>query len=210
LPSRLSELPPDAQEFVKDYLVPLLGKEERERLVKAEGQWPLFPKTLVELADKHPYKLPGRFRPSRADELPGEFRRQLMNKLGEAEKERLKQLEGKWPQFTIAVAAVAKKKDVPLPHQFGPTSPKDSKNLQRFVNVRLGPLLDRDERSRLKQAEGDWPLYPKTVFELASKHGMDVPGPHALIGLPGPPEQWNKYRLHPQGVADAELREPTR
>ena len=37
----------------------MLSPQEKERLAQAEGKWPEFPRTLVELADKHPPALPG-------------------------------------------------------------------------------------------------------------------------------------------------------
>ena len=59
LPSRLIDFPVDVNTFVTEYLLPVLSKVEIDRLEKAQGQWPLYPMTLVELADKHPPALAG-------------------------------------------------------------------------------------------------------------------------------------------------------
>lgn len=56
--------------FVKEYLRPLLSKDEADRLAKAEGHWPLYPVTLVELADRHPLALPSPNGPAHFTELP--------------------------------------------------------------------------------------------------------------------------------------------
>ena len=57
--TRLQELAPDVKAFVNESLFPMLTPEEKNRLLQAEGKHPLFLRTLVELADKHPIKLPG-------------------------------------------------------------------------------------------------------------------------------------------------------
>src|SRR5262249_19983576 len=41
-PVRLTELQPVVREFVKDSLLPMLSKADKERLQQAEGKWPLF------------------------------------------------------------------------------------------------------------------------------------------------------------------------
>jgi hypothetical protein len=71
----------DVETFVKEYLVPMLDKAELARLNKAEGQWPLYPMTLVELADKHPMALPQKRGPTAFKDLPGEVQKRLAGKL---------------------------------------------------------------------------------------------------------------------------------
>src|SRR5262249_7061682 len=58
-PARLEEFPAEVRSFVQETLLPMLSREERDRLQQAEGRWPHYPRTLVELSDKHPILLPG-------------------------------------------------------------------------------------------------------------------------------------------------------
>src|SRR5262249_25079737 len=58
LPSQPADFPPEVQTYLKDCVMPLLGEEEEKRLTNAEGHWPLYPRTLVELSDRHPLTLP--------------------------------------------------------------------------------------------------------------------------------------------------------
>src|SRR5207253_2230196 len=72
--TRLEDLTPDVKSFVYESLFPMLSPEERSRLGQAEGKHPLFLRTLVELADKHPIKFPGPSTgPSKCEELPPEL-----------------------------------------------------------------------------------------------------------------------------------------
>ena len=61
------------------------------------------------------------------------------------------------------------------PHQFPPC-------VQQFLEKRLVPALDEEDRIRLKTAEGHWPAYPKALVDLANKHNLTVPTDK---GLPG-------------------------
>ena len=74
MPTRASDFSPDVDKYVKDYLRPVLSKEEQERLDKAEGHWPQYPLTLVEVADKHPLALPQKHGPESFASLPKEVR----------------------------------------------------------------------------------------------------------------------------------------
>ena len=60
----------EIETFIKEYLWPVLSPDEQKRLKGAEGQWPLYPLTLVELADRHPMALPHRNGPKKVSELP--------------------------------------------------------------------------------------------------------------------------------------------
>jgi len=97
--ARLKDFPEPVQTYVKETLRPMLSREERERLDKAEGQWPLFPQTIVELSDKHPVHLPGPSTgPTRFAELPAEVQLKvswLLKKPGPALQERVQKAEGK-------------------------------------------------------------------------------------------------------------------
>jgi hypothetical protein len=192
-PARLADFPPAVRAFVTENLRPMLSREDEERLRKAEGRWPQYPATLVELADKHPYVLPGPLTgPARFRDLPAGLQKQL-EKLGPGLLGGLREAEGKWPDYALAVAAVAKMHDITLPRSLGPSRPGDfPRQLGAFIRRRLEPALTSEEKSRLQMAEGHWPLYPRTVAELAASHHLYIPGPR--VHLPGPRDYWDKYR----------------
>jgi hypothetical protein len=201
--SRLTDYPVVVQRFVNDLLRPLLSKEEEHRLQHAEGQWPRFPRTLIELSDRHPVLLPGMDRgPVRLDELPEEIKARF-TKLAKAENRplfnRLRAAEGKWPEYAMVVTQVADQRKIELPAQLGPCTPKDfGLSVQQFLKKDLLPVLGPRERTRLAAAEGKWPLYPRVLLELATKHHLKVPGESARFNLPAvPPDPWDRYRLKP-------------
>ncbi len=187
--------------------MPRLQDDERARLRFAEGHWPRYPRTLVELVDNDRVA----FRllmptqgPSKWDDLPADVHKRLRQvKVPELTKKRLTKLEGQWPGFALMVTEVAKRNNIPLPRQLGPCFPKDyPKPTRDFIQQKLmtfnTSVLDKEERERLRSAEGYWPLYPKTVMELARKHNLPIPG----ASLPGPPEFWDGYRDRPQAALE--------
>jgi hypothetical protein len=190
-PARLQDFPPAVQAFVTEHLRPRLSREEDERLRSAEGQWPLYPRSIVELADKHPLTLPGPGTgPSHFDELPAELQKRL-EQWRPGVRLALQQFEGKWPEYAIKATQAARFNKIPLPQQLGPARPEEfSPSLERFVRTQLEPALDPDETARLKRAEKQWPRYPRCVLDLARKHHLPVPG----MGLPGPREFWDRFR----------------
>lgn len=58
-PTRLNEMPPSVQKFVKDELMPKLTEAERKQLAAAESKWPDYPKAIKNLADRHLLPVPG-------------------------------------------------------------------------------------------------------------------------------------------------------
>lgn len=48
--------------------------------------------------------------------------------------------------------------------------------LQSFIDDKLIPDLSSDEAKELKNAEGKWPEYPRTLFKLGRQHLLFVPG----------------------------------
>ena len=169
----------------------MLSREEEDRLEKAQGHWPLYPVTLVALADKHPPALPGPKGPKAYAELPTEVKNKLKFKNGKDPPKLLK-AEGRWPAFAIAVSSfAAAKKNVVLPHELWPTSKSGlSAPMQSFVDNKLRKVLADDEKARLGNAEGKWPDYPNAIQDLARKHDLQVPW-HTL---PGARERWDSYR----------------
>ncbi len=197
-PTRLRDFPEPVQLFVTESLRPMLSKEEKERLDKAEGHFPQFPQTLVELSDKHPIKLPGPSTgPTHYAELPDDVQLKvahLFKRPGPGVQERIDKVEGKWPDYAVLVSQVANNRHIPLPRQLGPCHPAEfSKAVQQFIEKRLLPVLGPQEQEELKSAEGHWPRYPQTLKELSRKHFLGIPG----MSLPGPRAQWDKFRNRP-------------
>src|SRR5262249_30904882 len=157
-----------------EYLRPVLAAEELERLDKAQGQWPLFPLTLVEIADKHPPALPGPKGPKALDELPADVRNKLKNKNGvyfPALQKALKS-EKKWPGFAITVRTFRSAKNLLiLPHELWPWGHMClTKPMQDFVDKDLPKVMTGEEKTRLTTAEGKWPDYPVAIKEIAVAH----------------------------------------
>jgi hypothetical protein len=200
LPDRLEKLPPEAQTFITKELLPRLRGDERTRLKEAEEHWPQYPRTLAELVDSESvgFRLlnPIKSSPTTWDDLPADFHKKIrQSKLFDGQKLRLNRTQGHWPGFALAVTDVARTANIPLPRQFGPCVPKDfDKPVHNFIQQKLlnfnTSAIDKDERERLRSAAGLWPLFPRTVWEVAHKHHLDIPG----ASLPGPPGYWDSYR----------------
>ncbi|MCZ2343886.1 MAG: hypothetical protein LC104_19125, partial [Bacteroidales bacterium] len=58
-PATLAELSPALREFVQRTLTPALTEDERQSLRTREGQWPAYPRRLIELSDQHDFSVPG-------------------------------------------------------------------------------------------------------------------------------------------------------
>jgi hypothetical protein len=192
LPSRLTDFPPDVVNFVTEYLQPVLTKEEKERLEKAQGNWPLYPLTLVELADRHPPALPGPDGAKTFAELPADVKNKLRNAKGVIPKI-LNKLERTWPGFGSGIADFAASRNVTLPHEYLAWGHAClSPGMQDFVDKKLTKVMDNDDKLRLISAERKWPMYPLAIQEIAAKHNLPVP----WQTLPGTRERWENYRNH--------------
>ncbi len=192
-------LTPDARRFVERALKPLLSKEEEKRLKEAEGKWPRYGRVLIELADNHPLSLLGPIGPTRVDDM------KWNKKHRELFKDRFRDVEGKWPEFGVALREAAAKfpgdrVHLDLPARLMPSRPKDFPTaVQQFLDKRLLPALSEDERQSLSRAEGTWPGYPRMVVELARRHNLLVP---SEVALPGPVD-WDKYRARSLSTGDS-------
>jgi hypothetical protein len=176
LPVRLNDLERTSQDYVNDILMPMLDAAEKERLKKAEGSWPAYPTTLIELADRHPPALPGPNGPRTVAQLPRTLQKNIENK-----KVLLKSLpavEGKWPDFAIAVTENFSKKGgwTGFGYELWPISYEGLQPpMQRFVNDVLRPLLSTDEKLQLLNSPKRWPDYPQRIAELARAHDLEPP-----------------------------------
>jgi hypothetical protein len=189
---RLQALP-ELKLYVEATLIPMLSPKERTRLRNADGKWPQYPQTLVELADSHPAVLPPGIKqgPTRFEELPAEVQKLFPGLMQAAHEQKhpLPKFEGKWPDFALAITNRRKEKALPVP--LGPCKPDQfAPAVHQFLDWRLGPALTDKEKKELKADEGRWPAYPFTLVRLAKEHRMRVPG----MALPGEREQWQPFR----------------
>src|SRR5262249_51122014 len=145
--------------------------------------------------------------PMRFGDLPADVQERLVSVKNPA----LARQEGKWPQYALAVVDLARRRKITLPQQLGPAHAEEfSPAIREFLSKKLLPVLEQEEKIRLKRAEGQWPRYPQVLLDLARKHYLQVPG----MGLPEPREFWDKFRTQaatdveaPPDVPDRTLRE---
>jgi hypothetical protein len=193
LPIRIEALSDEARETFEKTLRPLLSKEEEKLLKDAEGKWPRFPRTLADLAEQHPVSVQGPIGPTSVKEwklLPPAEGMLQNDKKFEPLRNRLKDAEGKWPDFGLVLkdvgkGPVGKKMFPPLQAKYMPASvPTFPAVVQQFIEKKLLPALEEDEAQLLKKAEGHWPNYPNTVLDLSRKHNLAVPlGAGRLDGI---------------------------
>jgi hypothetical protein len=58
-PSRADDFPLSVRNFIREKLAPVLEPDEKERLDQAEGRWPAYPRTMLNLARRHRLWVPG-------------------------------------------------------------------------------------------------------------------------------------------------------
>jgi len=105
---------------------------DRKNLRDAQGKWPEFALMIAEDAARAKLTLPFSLGPSR----PGEFRppieafltKTLLPRLTPAERDILKSLEGKWPEYPRKMLDLARKHDLPVPGITLPGSPRKWEN----------------------------------------------------------------------------------
>ena len=187
-------------------LKPQLNAEEREHLKALEGKWPYYARLVLELSEKHPLKLPGPATgPIKHNELPKEYQAVLPTpaNVGKAHREALKSGNGKWPEYAIAVTEIVRPKN-PTLTPLGPSKPADfAAPVKLFIEKDLLPMLTVKEKDDLQKTEGRWPEYPRTLLELAGKHGLEVP----QMRLPNAADWWEKVGNALPEVPDRVLRD---
>jgi hypothetical protein len=168
---RQRDLPAAMKVFVEEYLRPRLSPEEKNRLDKVADKPARFPKVLVELANRHPLALPGPWGPTHFEELPRD-----VQKLLKEPTDGMRQAEGKWPRYAVAVVEAAQSRKVRLPIEFWPSQYGDlSGPVQQFLHKKLEPLLTHQEVGQILKSRGKWPAYPLAIESAARKHGLQVP-----------------------------------
>lgn len=199
LPARLEDLPGSVQIYVHEYLKHFLSKEEWARLEKAQGNWPLFPMTLGELADLHPPALPGPHGPRHFDDLPQAVQKMFKGKILIGKGAKL--AEGHWPGFGQFVAKMAESREILLPNELWPYSYKGlNQEMKDFVDHLIAKVLSDEEKHEfLNKTPNRWPDYPLAIQRLARIHGLAPP----WFSLPPWKEKekdkwrdkWDLYRL---------------
>jgi hypothetical protein len=202
-PVQSSDFSPEGERYINDVLKPMLSSGERDQLRQAEGKWPSYVGTVLELSEKHPLKLPG---PStgytKHNDLPKEYR-DALSRLSRSQRETVERGQGKWPDFAITVTEMLRPKH-PTLTPLGPSKLADFDRLIRdFVEKDLAATLSPTEKEELKKAEGRWPEYPRTLLDLAAKYNREVP----LMRLPNTIDWQTKVAAASHDVPDRVLRD---
>ena len=182
-----------------------------------EREWFKYIRVVVDLSDRHTL-LPGPTDgPRTYDDLPKQVKENLERfhpksfSKKENHPKRLQSVEGRWPDYAIAIVDYARsqKRGAPLPENLlGPTN---KSGMPPEVQVAIKKLEDQMKRiekndkgeageqavkdlKKLAESESKWPDYPKTVMELAKHYKIDV----VSWMLPGGPEQWSRFRTNRQ------------
>lgn len=201
-PAKLSDFDFFVQNYVNDVLMKLLSKAEKDRLAAAEGNWPLYPQTLIELADAYPPALPSLEAPKSFADLPkvvkDSHRKQFaIGKALQIEK-RIKPFEGRAPEFAIKLTGMASEQQWIMPmewwaYNFNSLTPA----MKEFVEKKLTPALEPQQLRTLLKVEGYWPDYPETIQKFAKEQNLTPP----WQSLPGGREKWDHYRPGPRPLA---------
>jgi hypothetical protein len=203
LPIRLEDLGREVSHFVAEYLKPRVTDAEWGQLLAAQGSWPRFPMTLVDLADRRPMALPGPHGPTSFQQLPVEVQEILFPAFKNKDKRKtepkmlraLKRMEGTWPDFAKKITAMAKKRNKTFPNELWPYNVSGlSPQVRTFLQDKLRPVLTSQEALELLEAEklSQWPDYPLILQNLASKHHLEVP----WFTLPQQEiYRWDAYRI---------------
>ncbi len=198
LPCRLADFSREEQTYITDFLIPMLSPGEKDRLRKAEGNWPDYPSLLIELSDQHPLALPGLDGPKTISELPVFIQAKIK---GGKIAPKWKIREGQWPSFAVGVMDFFSKRGDRPPNELWAFDVLCLKSpMQEFVKNVLSPVLSEKESLALINASGKWPDYPMTIQSLARAHGMHPPWYGLQFLSTGQGEKWASYRFS-QNVA---------
>jgi hypothetical protein len=182
--------------YERKALVPTLTHTERAQLFKAAASsWPEHARVLTALSEKHSILVPPSERVGVVSfkELPAGLAQSLLGKPGkvrDAEARRLRDMQGRWPNFALQLQRQARNRKVTLPDKpLGPCNPEEFvPAVRKFIDEQL--RNDPAAAKKLDEAQGKWPDYPLAVMELAKEKKLDVPG----TSLPGPKDFWDKAK----------------
>jgi len=176
------------REFLSIKLLPRLTDSELEELDKAaSGERKAWLACVARLAHDHLHLPQGQSSVLAVKDLSAEWALAYQSLDGETRK-RLQSLDGRWPDFALALHAsveAAKRsvpadplgpcrwEEMPLPWQMS----LQSKNSTQPANA---------DRNRLQPFEGKWPAYPRKFLETLRRRGLGTIG----VRLPGPLTVW--------------------
>src|SRR5262245_33813195 len=209
-PTRLPEFPPEVRLYYNSTLRHILPEKELQRLRDAEGNWPLYARTLSKAMETPPPELPGfadaKVWPTRFADLPGDWKAALNPLRPEpkgakaAQKQhsdwkhrqelwrKLQSKFGKWPDFALTATSIVRAEKFKVTTQLGPNKLEHlPPAVQETVRRQLLPALTRAEKDDLAAKEGKWPDYPELLYELAKRHDLTMPG----TVRPCPSEFWD-------------------
>jgi hypothetical protein len=226
-PTRIQEFPPEVRLYFFASISRALSDADRKRLANAEGNWPLYARTLAQIMDRPSPVLPGfyefgKFWPKRFAELPRDwklaldpFRPQakLGSGLGKGQAAELKKQQelkrrlfsriGKWPEYAITATQIVRELKLSVSSQLGPAKIDDfAPTTKAAIQTDLLPKLSEAEAQDLTASEGKWPDYPQRLLELAKRHGVPLAG----LVRPCPPEFWDAMSKLLPDVPDRALR----
>jgi hypothetical protein len=179
-------------------LIPTLSPSEREELFRARRtSWADHARALTALAEKHHIQVPPSERVGIVSlkEVPEHIKQALAARSGKPKGadnrplKELRELQGRWPNFALALDRMAKNRKMALPEKpLGPCKPDEFMPAVRaFIDeLRKDPAAAK----KLDEAQGKWPDYPFAVMELAKEKGKRVPG----TVLPGKKEFWDQAK----------------
>jgi len=224
-PTRLQEFPPEVRYYYGAILSHVLSSLRKERLHEAEGNWPLYARTLAKVMETPPPELPGfaeKAWPVRFVELPQDWKMALgpyrpEGKVGKAalknmtaeakhRMELARQLQSKhdkWPDYAVTATNIVRAEKLKVESQLGPNKPDHfAPTTQAFIKNELMPKLSEQQRKDLAATEGKWPDYPERLLGLAKLHDMAIPG----MVRPGTPGFWEAMSKLLPDVPDRALR----
>lgn len=183
-PARPADLPAEYRTFIEKHLLPHLTPQEKGRYDAALGRWPDFPRTVKELTRQHPVlpPLPPPHKPIvRFEDLPDMVKvvagSQASWERREDAWERLRRVEGKWPEWALMFHSLLSKPQRQRMPPLGASRPEDfPANVRDFIRKPLKQKISKAELKELNALQGKWPDYPLHLLHLAEKHKLEVPG----------------------------------
>lgn len=176
------------REFLSIKLLPRLTDSELEELEKAaSGERRAWLACVARLAHDHLHLPQGPSSVLAVKDLSVEWSL-AFHSLDAETRKRIQSLDGRWPDFALALHASleAAKRPVPL-DPLGPCRWEEmplpwqmalqSKNSTQPLNA---------DRNRLQTFEGKWPAYPQKFLETLRRRGLGTTG----VRLPGPLTVW--------------------
>ena len=177
-----ADLPAEVRNFIEKQLLPHMTLEERRQYNAALGRWPDFPRKVKELAKRHPVLPPLPHKAIvRFEDLTDKAKVEAGSKPTWERREdvwkRLRQVEGKWPEWALLFHSLLSKPQRQRMPPLGASRPEDfPANVRDFIKKPLWQKVSRAEWKELRALQGKWPDYPLHLLHLAEKHKLEVPG----------------------------------